>query len=87
MLSFESLFKESKGVDYARMFIVIDRNGSGYVNQDKMHSYLMRLPGVFSSRDAEAIVDRIQKDKTSIQGFNFCNFRKLFTSYYNIKTK
>lgn len=44
----------------------MDVSNSGYINIDKMHSYLLSLPGIFSSRDAEAIVDRIQKDKCSI---------------------
>jgi hypothetical protein len=45
-------------------------SNSGFINIDKMHSYLLRLPGVFSSRDAEAIVDRLTKDKSSMRGFN-----------------
>lgn len=48
-----------------------------------MHSYLLRLPAVFSSRDADAIVDRIQKDKISISGFNFFDFKKLFVYQKN----
>jgi hypothetical protein len=31
---------------------------------DKLHSYLLRLPGVFSNRDAESIIDRISVDKS-----------------------
>ena len=56
----------------------MDSSKSGLINLDKMHSFLLRMPGVFSSRDSDAIVDRIQKDKTSISGFNFFDFKKLF---------
>lgn len=34
-----------------------------------MHSYLLRMPVIFSYKDAENIVDWICKDKSSIRGF------------------
>lgn len=52
----------------------MDVSNSGFINLDKMHSYLLRLPGVFLSRDAEAIVDRLQKDKNSMKGFSLEEF-------------
>ncbi|CDW77008.1 UNKNOWN [Stylonychia lemnae] len=78
MLQFEKSYSDSKGIDYTKLFIDLDSSLSGLINTDKMLTYLMRLPQVFSSRDAEAIVNRIQKDKTSICGFNFLDFKKLF---------
>jgi hypothetical protein len=57
----------------------MDVSKSGYINIDKMHSYLLRLPGVFSSRDAEAIVDRIQVEKSSIKGFTMKQFINIFS--------
>ena len=56
----------------------IDVSRSGSVNLDKMHAYLLRMPGIFSSRDAEAIVDRISIDKSSINGFDLGRMENLF---------
>jgi hypothetical protein len=47
------------GIDYTKLFIALDTSRSGFINLDKLHSYLLRLPAIFSSRDAEAITDRI----------------------------
>jgi len=47
------------------LFDKIDISLSGFINQEKLHLYLIRLPGVFSSRDAEAIVDRVFQSKDS----------------------
>jgi hypothetical protein len=54
---------------------------SGNINLDKIHSYLLRLPGVFTSRDAEAIVNRVQIEKTSLLGFTFHEFERLFLAF------
>ena len=43
----------------------------------------MRMPGVFSSRDAEAVTDRISKDKSSVNGFTFNQFKKIFVKNSN----
>lgn len=63
---FFKIFPDLNGIDFTSIFIEIDTSMSGLINYDKLHNYLVRLPCVFSSRDAEAIVDRIQKDKSSI---------------------
>ena len=59
----------------------MDVNKSGHINLDKLHSYLLRLPAVFTSRDCEALVDRIQREKTSLRGFNLFEFQKLFKQF------
>ena len=64
----------------------IDTSRSGYINLDKLHAYLLRLPGIYSSRDAESILDRISKDKSSITGFTFHKFKKLFITIANDKS-
>ena len=55
---FEELFGEG-GINYSKLFQDIDVSRSGYVNLDKLHSFLLKPPGVFSSIDAENIVNRI----------------------------
>ena len=77
MKTFKEKFGEV-GLDYISLFQELDVSKSGFINLDKMHSHLLRLPGVFTSRDAEAIVDRLQRDKGSIRGFTLSEFKKLF---------
>lgn len=44
----------------------MDVSKSGNINLDKLHSYLLKLPGVFTSRDAENVVSRIKHDKNCV---------------------
>jgi len=46
-------------IDVEALYDNIDLSGSGAVLTEKLHRFLLRMPSVFSSSDAEAIADRI----------------------------